>query len=138
MSLEIALYAVAAMFGIIIMRQDVMTWKVGIIPLGCFFVACGSIFYVERNGCIFLSVILILAGSVMFLIRKAHAIGIADYIVGASISFIIPMSRIHVFFISCGIIGLTAHILLASKKIPFTPVMLTASTFTKFIEFIWD
>ncbi|MDR1609867.1 MAG: hypothetical protein LBR78_03395 [Holosporales bacterium] len=79
--------------------------------------------------------VLLIAGVVMFLVKGTHAIGAADYVVGISLASVMTTSHMCVFLISCGLLGIAVHIMLASRKIPFTPVMLVAYVITEFVVY---
>jgi hypothetical protein len=133
MSPEVVLYVIAILSGAVIACQDIMTGKVGIVPLACLLLACIAISYIRKECCPALMVILIITGLVMFLVRGAHAIGAADYVVGVSLASVMTTPHMSVFLISCGLLGIVAHIILASRKIPFTPVMLMAYVVTELV-----
>ncbi|MDR2458907.1 MAG: hypothetical protein LBD43_02335 [Holosporales bacterium] len=135
MSPEIALYTIAILSGIVIAYQDIMTGRVGIVPLICFFLSCIATSYIRKECCHVLMGVIIIAGITMFLVKGTHAIGAADYVVGISLASVMTTSHMCAFLISCGLFGLVVHIVLASKKIPFTPVMLAAYVITEFVVY---
>jgi hypothetical protein len=132
---EVALYVIAALSGIVIACQDIMTGRVGIVPLACFLVSCIAMSCIMKECCFALMAVLIATGLVMFIIRGSHVIGAADYIVGVSLACIMTTSHMCVFLISCGLLGLVVHTVMASRKIPFTPVMLAAYVITEFVVY---
>ncbi|MDR1333139.1 MAG: hypothetical protein LBJ69_01920 [Holosporales bacterium] len=133
MSPEVVLYSVAAISGMVIAVQDVMSGKVGLIPLLCFLTACMAIACFRRECHLGLVLILTIVGGSLFLVKRSHALGLADYVVGSALSVILQDSHLCTFLIICGALGIAAHIILSSNKIPFTPIMLLAYVVTNIV-----
>jgi hypothetical protein len=140
MNFEYFSYFLVTTTGAVLAIQDIRREKVDVRWLIGFAVSCASLYITKREvPCLIPFCIFIATGLLYYIAKKKHGLGMADYVVVFSESFLLNDNSWPLFIALCGFFGIVSYALLRPRHapktqgFPFIPSILVSALVVKSI-----